>query len=754
MVIQAEKPWPFCRLPRQVHGLSAYEFTRHYRLKQASHPLTAKGLRAHAAKPEAYHAHLTTEGAEKVGRDSKPKLVAGLDYQIREGGGTDWIPLGQGEFAQPYRHDWVIMPRPRPHVPVNYGAQGSKSDQEQAMRLLVLFFPWVNDARDASLEVPFLGSFWHNQMRDWRHALRARVHRFGFPTEEVKRYVLDFCSVYFLPRGLGLESGLAPNSDNEEEDDVLLVLDEDDMAEATLTHVRGAPKRAQGQADEADETGCSQDVQEGDTAATALHDLTMQMFRLSESIWLPPKRLGKADPGARMHHEQMQAAGIVRNHDQAYKAAKASRATFKNGGSSRKGLMGAMPGSVDVKPPVTKAMLQGFLESERVRRHCNPKQLEFLEVVVDRIMVEAGLISKEESIRRSNEPLLWLLHGPPGTGKSHVLGFLRELFDVMGYVYGLDYEVAAFQAVNAADLQGRTLHNAFGFDQPAKCDPSAETAKRMANWRFLIIDEISLTDAVLLAKAEQRLRSYVPAANEWKHGPDGRVRPFAGLNIIFTGDFHQLPPPAGAYLADIPSSFADPAGTSKASENAMADYGKELLWDAVQGVTELTDRERCKDEWWNEVVDELRAGRLSEANYRYLHGLPVEGCTCTPEERASRQRVITDCDDPRLQEDRFKEAPVIVANNDARYQINKDRAKWFSQAAGAPLRWAFAIDKASSEVLQAETCDKAARTRRGEEEANHFKRRLLATKHSYNHEVSLYLAFRLFVRLDPCSHKP
>ena len=103
-------------MPRQVHGLSAYEFARHYRLKQASHPATAKGHRAHVAKPDAYHAQLTTQGAEKVARGSKPKLVAGLDYQIREDGCEDWIPLGHGEFAQPYRHDWVIMPRSRPNA--------------------------------------------------------------------------------------------------------------------------------------------------------------------------------------------------------------------------------------------------------------------------------------------------------------------------------------------------------------------------------------------------------------------------------------------------------------------------------------------------------------------------------------------------------------------------------------------------------------------------------------------------------------
>ena len=83
------------------------------------------------------------------------------------------------------------------------------------------------------------------------------------------------------------------------------------------------------------------------------------------------------------------------------------------------------------------------------------------------------------------------------------------------------------------------------------------------------------------------------------------------------------------------------------------------------------------------------------------------------EERASRRRVIISLDDPRLQEAKFKEAVVVVANNDARYQINKDRAKQYSQAAGAPLYWSVARDEATSAALQADPCDKDAKIRRG-----------------------------------------
>ena len=85
----------------------------------------------------------------------------------------------------------------------------------------------------------------------------------------------------------------------------------------------------------------------------------------------------------------------------------------------------------------------------------------------------------------------------------------------------------------------------------------------------------------------------------------------------------------------------------------------------------------CKDDWWNEVVDELRRGELSEENWRYLHGKPVEGCRLTAAERESRRRVIAGPGDPRLGEEKFRWAAAIVANNDAKYQINKDRAEVF-----------------------------------------------------------------------------
>ena len=706
----------------EVHMLSAYEFVRHYHFKFARRPLTTGRYLKHLEDPTLYHAGLTERGAKKLAAKNLD-LLAGVDYKIREEGGAGWLPLGEGEYVDPrYRHDWVVALRKRPYVPVIYGAQGARSEDEQAARLLVLFFPWVNDRRDATPAVPFIGDFWATGVQSWRQALLRRAFLFEFPTEEAKRLVLNFCFVYFLPRSLQAQEGLEPNSDNEDLEDAAVAFDEHDLLEATLTHVRGKRKSPESEntlPESEDDDG------NGGGGGTMLYDLTMQMFHISSSIWLTEGRGASRNTIAREAWEEMErTSGAVQDHEAVLRAAAASarpksvEAGLDGGGRLPGSGTGVLSPSTVAREPVTLAMLRSWMDSENVSGRLNAKQRDFLELVVDRIAVEIGVLQVTEAVRKNEDPLVWLLHGPPGTGKSHVLHYVRKLLDdVLGYRYGLDYEVVAFQAVNAMDLGGKTIHSAMGFNRMKDNEAGSDDAvKRMAFWRWLVIDEISLTSADLLARAEERMRACVPVASPWKQDSSGKVRPFAGVNVIFTGDFQQLKPPGGAYLAEVPRSFLMPCMSPdkmRVSEvDALAEQGRMLLWGGVtQGVTELVERERCKDEWWNEVVDQLRAVRLSKKNWQYLHGIKPEGCTLSEEERLSRRRVLTSFDDERMQEEKFREAPVIVANNDARYQINKDRARSYSMASGSPLRWAVASDRATTPALQVEACDKEAKIR-------------------------------------------
>ena len=74
----------------------------------------------------------------------------------------------------------------------------------------------------------------------------------------------------------------------------------------------------------------------------------------------------------------------------------------------------------------------------------------------------------------------------------------------------------------------------------------------MAYWRWLFVDEISLMPASMLAMMDQRLREIKADADEWKLDHQGRAQPFGGVNILASGDFEQLPPVGGGYLADVP----------------------------------------------------------------------------------------------------------------------------------------------------------------------------------------------------------
>ena len=97
-----------------------------------------------------------------------------------------------------------------------------------------------------------------------------------------------------------------------------------------------------------------------------------------------------------------------------------------------------------------------------------------------------------------------MLHGGPGTGKSHVIKLIKEDFfeQRLGYVAGTDFQVVALQAVNAEAINGDTIHHALGLrpftsasNNKNKNDadgPSEQAAKLVSQWKWLIIDEISM----------------------------------------------------------------------------------------------------------------------------------------------------------------------------------------------------------------------------------------------------------------------
>ena len=90
-----------------------------------------------------------------------------------------------------------------------------------------------------------------------------------------------------------------------------------------------------------------------------------------------------------------------------------------------------------------------------------------------------------------------------------------------------------------------------------------DVAKRVLQWRLLIIDEISIVSSKLFAEIDVKMRNAVREIGTKKLDATLTERPFGGLNVLCCGDFWQLDPPGGGFLAGIPTDFAQVASTNQ-----------------------------------------------------------------------------------------------------------------------------------------------------------------------------------------------
>ena len=90
----------------------------------------------------------------------------------------------------------------------------------------------------------------------------------------------------------------------------------------------------------------------------------------------------------------------------------------------------------------------------------NKKQTEFLEHFARRLKVER-LEKRRGNVNQSpGEPLLDVVHGFPGTGKSAVIGWMRQLMEEgLGWEHSVQFVCLAFQNAMAAQINGHTVHH-------------------------------------------------------------------------------------------------------------------------------------------------------------------------------------------------------------------------------------------------------------------------------------------------------
>jgi ATP-dependent exoDNAse (exonuclease V) alpha subunit len=127
------------------------------------------------------------------------------------------------------------------------------------------------------------------------------------------------------------------------------------------------------------------------------------------------------------------------------------------------------------------------------------------------------------------------LTGEPGSGKTHTINlyikYLRE--------HGLEVAVTASTGIAATHLGGMTIHSWSGIGIKKTLSnydlenlrSKSNLVSRAQKTTTLVIDEISMLDA-------QTLSTVNTAVSALRYSD----KPFGGMQVIFVGDFFQLPP--------------------------------------------------------------------------------------------------------------------------------------------------------------------------------------------------------------------
>lgn len=191
------------------------------------------------------------------------------------------------------------------------------------------------------------------------------------------------------------------------------------------------------------------------------------------------------------------------------------------------------------------------------------------------------------------------LTGEPGAGKTHTINRYIEWLRSNG-VYPA---VTASTGIASTHINGSTIHSWSGIgihknltdEQIERIMDKPWVYEKVDRTRVLIIDEISMLDATTLDDVE-RVVSRIKA----RLFSD---KPFGGMQVIFVGDFFQLPP--------VPN---DPREKVKFAFESKA-------WEAARPVfCYLTEQHRQEDPAFLSVLTKMRRGELADSDKEILKG--------------------------------------------------------------------------------------------------------------------------------------
>ena len=198
--------------------------------------------------------------------------------------------------------------------------------------------------------------------------------------------------------------------------------------------------------------------------------------------------------------------------------------------------------------------------------------------------------------------------GEPGAGKTYTINryiaWLRER--------GVEPAITASTGIAATHVGGMTIHAWSGIGikrELGEWDLEAllerePLVRRVRATNVLIIDEVSMLDAHLLTLVDRAVRTL-----------RGSEQPFGGLQVIFVGDFFQLPP-------------VPPRDSERSRESSQFAFESPSWGETNPLYCYLSEQHRQEDDIFLELLGALRSNTLSGAHKDALRSraeFPEEG---------------------------------------------------------------------------------------------------------------------------------
>ena len=188
------------------------------------------------------------------------------------------------------------------------------------------------------------------------------------------------------------------------------------------------------------------------------------------------------------------------------------------------------------------------------------------------------------------------MSGPGGTGKTHVIKILQELCKK----YKKTFQITALTGCAALllDCNAKTIHSWSGVGTAKESDINyyirkLKKNKIHINWKtvdVLIVDEVSMMS--------KKLFNILDEIGKILRNND---RPFGGIQVVFSGDFFQLPPVA-----------------KEIGDESQFCFESESWNNSFRSIHILTKNFRQDNKSFTKMLNNIRVGKITHSTVELL----------------------------------------------------------------------------------------------------------------------------------------